>query len=102
MASAYLTRHGLAVANTTIQEELGFNNQDFGWLYGAFSLGYLLFQVPGGWFGQKFGTRPTLPNISQVRLRRSYPFCALAASPATPSAAAASPPMAHSKVVVSS
>ncbi|MFT5468831.1 MAG: sugar phosphate permease [Verrucomicrobiales bacterium] len=40
-ASAYLTRHGLAAANTTMQEGLGFNNEQFGLLYIAFSLGYL-------------------------------------------------------------
>jgi sugar phosphate permease len=40
-SSAYLTRHCLAVANTTMQEELHFNNEQFGYLYGAFSLGYL-------------------------------------------------------------
>ena len=63
-ASAYLTRHCLAVANTTIQAELGINNEQFGYLYGAFSLGYLLFQVPGGWLGQRFGTRVTMPILS--------------------------------------
>lgn len=60
-ACAYLTRHCLAVANTTIQAEIGFNNEQFGYLYGAFSLGYLLCQIPGGWMGQKLGTRLALP-----------------------------------------
>lgn len=58
---AYLTRHALAVANTTIQQELGCNNQQFGYLFGAFSLGYLLCQMPGGWIGQRLGTRWALP-----------------------------------------
>jgi len=65
-ASAYLTRHCLAVANTTIQGELGFTNEDFGLLYAAFSLGYLLFQVPGGWLGQRFGTRTVMPLLSTI------------------------------------
>ena len=65
-ASAYLTRHALAVANTTMQEELHFNNEQFGYLYSAFSLGYLLFQVPGGWLGQRFGTRITMPGLSII------------------------------------
>lgn len=64
LVSAYLTRHGLAVANTTIQAELGFNNREFGFLYAAFSAGYLLFQVPGGWLGQRIGTRVTMPLLS--------------------------------------
>ncbi len=65
-ASAYLTRHCLGVANTTMQEELGFNNEQFGYLYGAFSAGYLICQVPGGWLGQKFGTRTVMPVLSVV------------------------------------
>jgi MFS family permease len=63
---AYLTRHCLAVANTTMQVELRINNEQFGYLYGAFSLGYLLFQVPGGWLGQRFGTRIILPWLAII------------------------------------
>jgi sugar phosphate permease len=65
-ASAYLTRHGLAVANTTMQEELHFNNEQFGYLYSAFSIGYLICQMPVGWIGQKIGTRITLPGLSAI------------------------------------
>ncbi len=65
-ASAYLTRHGLAVANTTMQEELHFNNEEFGYLYSAFSIGYLICQMPVGWIGQKIGTRITLPGLSAI------------------------------------
>ncbi|MFO1005002.1 MAG: MFS transporter [Planctomycetaceae bacterium] len=61
---AYLTRHSLAVANTTIQKELNLNNEDFGWLYAAFSAGYFLFQIPGGWVGQRYGVRLVLPLLA--------------------------------------
>ncbi len=61
---AYLTRHSLAVANTTIQKELGIDNEQFGLLYGAFSLGYMILQVPGGWMGQKLGVRLALPFMA--------------------------------------
>ena len=54
---AYLTRHSLAVVNTSMQQELGINNEQFGWIISAFSTGYLLCQIPGGWLGQRFGTR---------------------------------------------
>lgn len=64
VASAYLTRHCLAVANTTMQAELKFNNEQFGYLYSAFSIGYLICQVPGGWLGQRYGTRFALPLLS--------------------------------------
>lgn len=61
---AYLTRHSLAVANTTIQSELKINNEDFGLLYAAFSAGYFLFQIPGGWVGQRYGVRLVLPVLA--------------------------------------
>lgn len=57
---AYLTRHSLALVNTTMQQELGINNEQFGWLVSAFSTGYLLCQIPGGWMGQRFGSRSML------------------------------------------
>src|SRR5690242_10599753 len=63
-ACAYLTRHALAVANTTIQAELGIDNEQFGYLYGAFSLGYMLFQIPGGAVGQRLGIRSALPMFA--------------------------------------
>lgn len=55
--SAYLTRFGISAANTTIQQDLQFDDQQMGQLMSAFFLGYLLFQVPAGWFGNCAGTR---------------------------------------------
>ena len=65
-AGAYLTRHCLAVANTTIQQELGFNNEQFGYLFSAFSIGYLICQIPGGWLGERFGTRTALSLMACI------------------------------------
>jgi len=62
--SAYLTRHCIAVANTTIQKNLGFDDAQMGLILGAFSFGYLLCQVPGGWLGNFLGTRASLPILS--------------------------------------
>ena len=63
-ASAYLTRHCIAVANTTIQKELHFTTEQMGWILSAFMVGYLAFQVPGGWLGTRLGPRWALPLIS--------------------------------------
>lgn len=63
-ASAYLTRHCIAVANTTIQKELQFSTEQMGWILSAFMVGYLAFQVPGGWLGTRLGPRWALPLIS--------------------------------------
>jgi len=63
-SSAYLTRHCIAVVNTTVQEELHFNDTQMGWVFGAFSFGYFLCQVPGGWLGNRIGTRRAIPILS--------------------------------------
>ena len=63
-ASAYLTRVCISVANTTIQRELAFTNEQMGDILAAFAVGYLLFQVPGGWLGTRFGARLVLPVLS--------------------------------------
>ena len=56
-AGAYLTRYCISAANTTIQQDLGFNDVQMGELMSAFGVGYLLCQVPSGWLGNRFGTR---------------------------------------------
>ncbi len=56
-ASAYLTRYCISAANTTIQADLGFDDKMMGRLMSAFALGYLFCQIPGGWLGNRFGTR---------------------------------------------
>jgi MFS family permease len=65
-SSAYLTRHCISAANSAIQDDLGFNNEQMGWMMSAFSLGYLFFQIPSGWLGNRFGSRFTFAFISIV------------------------------------
>jgi sugar phosphate permease len=61
---AYLTRVCLSTANTTIQRELGFTNEQMGLILAGFSTGYFWFQVPGAWLGNRFGARTVLPTLS--------------------------------------
>ncbi|MFP6769342.1 MAG: MFS transporter, partial [Planctomycetaceae bacterium] len=63
-SSAYLTRHCLAVANTTIQKELDLNSEQMGYVFSLFALGYMIFQIPGGVVGLRIGTRNALPLFS--------------------------------------
>jgi MFS family permease len=37
--------------------EFLFNDETMGWVLSAFVLGYALFQVPGGWVGDRYGPR---------------------------------------------
>ena len=64
--SAYLTRYCISAANTTIQRDLGFDEAQMGHLMSAFALGYLLCQVPGGWLGNRLGTRFVFTVVSIV------------------------------------
>ncbi|MBI83907.1 MAG: MFS transporter [Planctomyces sp.] len=56
-SSAYLTRHCISAANTTIAKDLDLTDTQMGLVMSAFSLGYMLFQVPSGWLGNRLGTR---------------------------------------------
>jgi ACS family glucarate transporter-like MFS transporter len=56
----YMDRLNLGMAGKYIQEEFRFNTQTMGWILGAFSLGYALFHVPGGWLADRFGARRVL------------------------------------------
>ena len=62
-ADAYLTRI-LGAAGTTIQHELGLSDEAMGFILGGFALGYLWFQIPGGWLGNRLGPRVVLPTIT--------------------------------------
>jgi MFS family permease len=59
----YLDRVCISRAAKEIQEDLGFTAQEMGLVFSAFLLGYLLFEVPGGWMGDRWGPRRVLTRI---------------------------------------
>ncbi|GAA5510334.1 MFS transporter [Novipirellula caenicola] len=59
-ALAYLCRNAVSVAESTVREDLGFTLEQSGWFMGAFFWTYSLFQIPSGWFAERWGTRITL------------------------------------------
>lgn len=59
-ALTYLDRLNLSIAGKNIQDEFAFGTETMGWVLSAFVLGYALFQVPGGWLGDRFGPRGVL------------------------------------------
>ncbi|MFO0880819.1 MAG: MFS transporter [Gemmataceae bacterium] len=59
----YLDRICIMRARPDIQTSLGFTVEQMGLVFGAFSLGYLLFEVPGGWMGDRWGSRRILTRI---------------------------------------
>ena len=56
----YVDRVNISTAASEIQTEFGFSNTQLGLIFSAFAYPYLLFQVIGGWVGDRFGARKTL------------------------------------------
>jgi MFS family permease len=56
----YVDRVNVATAGPAIRRELSLSNTQLGLVFSAFAYPYLLFQVFGGWIGDRFGPRRTL------------------------------------------
>ena len=59
-AVAYLDRVNISIAGKLIAQEYNLSNQQLGWVFSAFVLGYALFQAPSGRAADRFGARRTL------------------------------------------
>ncbi len=59
----YMDRQVLAVARPAIRDELGISLVMMGWITFSFRIAYALFQIPGGWLGDRFGARRGLTLI---------------------------------------
>ncbi len=63
----YLDRVSLANTAPLISKEYGFSKVTMGIIFSAFIWAYALFQVPGGWMGDRFGPRRVLSAIMAYR-----------------------------------
>jgi sugar phosphate permease len=59
----YMDRGVLATARPVIRQELGISLVMMGWITFGFRMTYALFQIPGGWLGDRFGARRALTVI---------------------------------------
>ena len=59
----YVHRVSISQAAPLMMEELGLTKVQFSWAFSMFSLGYFLFQVPGGWLSDWIGPRRVLASI---------------------------------------
>jgi sugar phosphate permease len=59
----YMDRVVISAAVPLIQKEFGFDMVTMGWILSSFRWGYALFQIPGGWLGDRFGPRRALTAI---------------------------------------
>src|SRR6202166_5076155 len=59
----YMDRVNLASAVPVIQRDMGFSMITIGWIFASFRWGYALFQIPGGWMGDRIGGRRALSVV---------------------------------------
>jgi ACS family glucarate transporter-like MFS transporter len=56
----YVDRVNISVAARQMMPALGLTQIQMGYVFSAFVLGYALFQIPGGWLGDRWGSRLVL------------------------------------------
>src|SRR4029079_15061447 len=59
----YYDRQCIVRAQESIQTTLAIDDEQMGLVFGAFWLAYALFEIPGGWMGERFGARFTITRI---------------------------------------
>lgn len=59
----YMDRVVISTTAPLIQKEFGFSVITMGWIFSVFQIGYALFQIPGGWLGDKIGPRRALTGV---------------------------------------
>jgi ACS family glucarate transporter-like MFS transporter len=57
---AFLDRTNISIAGLQIADEFGLGNQQLGWIFSSFLIGYAVFQIPAGWLAVRFGSRRVL------------------------------------------
>jgi MFS family permease len=59
----YYDRICIARAQKEIQADLALTDVQMGWVLGIFWFAYALFEIPGGWLGDRYGARGTLTRV---------------------------------------
>ena len=59
----YLDRVCIAAAAPAMQEELGLSVTQMGYVFSIFALAYGVFEIPMGWFGDRYGQKSLLVRI---------------------------------------
>jgi ACS family glucarate transporter-like MFS transporter len=56
----YIDRVNISVTARQMMPALGLTDQQMGFVFSSFVIGYALFQIPGGWLGDRLGARIVL------------------------------------------
>src|SRR5712664_995912 len=75
----YIDRVNVSTAAGSIKKEFGFSNTQLGLIFSGFAYPYALFQVIGGWVGDRLGRArdrsplaDVLPDRARLRRRRHF------------------------------
>jgi len=61
--NTYLDRVCISAAAGDIKTDLRLSDQMMGYVFGAFAVGYALFQIPAGWLSDRLGPRKVLAGV---------------------------------------
>ncbi len=59
----YVDRVAVSQAAGDIRSDLGLGPREMGWVFSAFAIAYALFEIPGGWLGDRYGPRTVLLKV---------------------------------------
>ncbi len=59
----YIDRVCISQAAGHIRADLGLSDTQMGWVFSAFTIMYALFEIPGGWMGDRYGPRSVLMKV---------------------------------------
>ncbi len=59
----YIDRVCISQAAPAMRQDLGLTAVQMGWAFAAFTWAYALFEIPGGWLGDRFGARKVLMRV---------------------------------------
>jgi MFS family permease len=59
----YVDRVCISMTAGDIRRDLGFGPKEMGWVFSAFTLSYALFEIPGGWMGDRYGPKNVLLKV---------------------------------------
>jgi sugar phosphate permease len=62
----YIDRVNVSTASNVFEKELGLNKTQVGFIFSAFAYPYLIFQIIGGYLGDRFGPRRVLAVCSLI------------------------------------
>ncbi|TWU38474.1 MFS transporter [Novipirellula artificiosorum] len=62
----WVDRACISAAKGDMAADLGFSDQQMGWVMSAFALGYALFQVPSGKLADRFGPRIVMTSVCLI------------------------------------